>query len=58
MNRPNECCNLENNMEYKQERPDLRIDTCKVCGSRHFELTIDPGKFISKLLYNEHPNLR
>lgn len=39
-----DCCKLSENLETKQERPDLRIDTCKQCGSRHFELTADAGE--------------
>lgn len=25
-------------------RPDLAVAVCQVCGSRHFELTVNPGK--------------
>jgi hypothetical protein len=36
------CCEKEENLESKQDRPDLVIKTCKVCGCRHFELSVDP----------------
>jgi len=39
-----ECCKQPENLVPKQERPDLFINVCKVCGCRHFELTVDPGK--------------
>jgi len=39
-----ECCKQLENLLPHQERPDLIINVCKVCGCRHFELTIDPGK--------------
>jgi hypothetical protein len=40
------CCeNLENRTEPElvEGRSDLTITRCKVCGRRHFELTIDPA---------------
>jgi hypothetical protein len=44
-----DCCAKEENLEAKQERPDLVIRTCKECGSRHFELSVDPGMIGMKL---------
>ena len=39
-----ECCQKVENLELRLYRPDLVINVCKVCGCRHFELTVDPGK--------------
>lgn len=39
-----DCCKQLENLVPHQERPDLMINICKVCGCRHFELTVDPGK--------------
>ncbi len=39
-----DCCRQTENLVPYQERPDLLVNKCKVCGARHFELTIDPGK--------------
>ena len=39
-----ECCK-DNLGPAVQERPDLTYRCCQVCGVRHFELTLDPGKF-------------
>jgi hypothetical protein len=46
------CCqDLENRTEPEpvDERPDLTITRCKVCGRRHFELTVDPGEIGLKI---------
>ena len=38
-----ECCaDSANRDEQPQERPDLSVQVCRVCGRRHFELTVDP----------------
>jgi hypothetical protein len=39
-----ECCRKEENLVAHQERPDLIIRRCKVCGCRHFELSVDVGR--------------
>jgi len=39
-----DCCRQEENLGPTiQERPDLSYKVCKVCGCRHFELSVDPG---------------
>jgi hypothetical protein len=45
------CCQDNDNLEVVERRAvqgsapaDLVVRKCKVCGCRHFELTIDPGK--------------
>lgn len=41
-----ECCTKEENLgPVVPERVDLIYRRCKVCSCRHFELTVDPGKF-------------
>lgn len=39
-----ECCKQPENLKRHEERPDLVVNKCQVCGCRHFELTVDPGK--------------
>jgi hypothetical protein len=43
--RPVECCRIKENCEPYQLKPDLTVERCKVCGRRHFEMTLEPGKF-------------
>jgi hypothetical protein len=44
--KPNECCDDSANLIKKDsKREDLDLFVCKVCGSRHFELTVDPTNF-------------
>lgn len=44
--KPNECCDLSENLVKKDsKREDLDLFVCKVCGSRHFELSVDPQNF-------------
>ncbi len=43
-----ECCATPGNLELKPDHPDARppdlsVKVCRVCGLRHFELTVDPG---------------
>lgn len=37
------CCLLEQNLEFRQLRPDLSVKICRVCGCRHWRLKADPG---------------
>ena len=39
-----DCCKEETNLKAKQERSDLVVKTCKICGAKHRELTVDPLK--------------
>ena len=46
---PRKCCRTPGNLQLAlTNRPDLGLRVCKVCGSRHFELTIDPGNIFSR----------
>src|SRR5574341_449800 len=38
------CCKQESNLQFARIRPDLTVKRCRICGSRHFEATLDPGK--------------
>lgn len=41
-----ECCQDPANLEEQESgKPDLTLRVCRMCGCRHFELTVDPGKF-------------
>ena len=40
-----DCCKDPANLGAPlQERLDLEVRICQVCGCRHFELTVDPGR--------------
>jgi len=39
-----ECCQRLENLELQQnDKSDLRVMKCKICGCRHFELSVDIG---------------
>ena len=41
-----DCCKDEKNLgPVVHERSDLTYRRCEVCGCRHFELMIEPGRF-------------
>lgn len=44
---PKVCCqdpsNLELNADHPDAKPDLSVRVCRVCGARHFELSLDTG---------------
>jgi len=43
---PKRCCRQEENRVLQPgTRPGLKLNVCKVCSCRHFEATVDPGKF-------------
>ncbi len=44
-----ECCKKPENLALHEKRDDLIVMKCKVCGCRHFELTMDVGKFGLKM---------
>jgi hypothetical protein len=38
------CCQAVENRDIRDsERPGLALEVCRVCGCRHFELSLDPG---------------
>lgn len=40
------CCAVEENLSEPERvdgREDLVVKRCRVCGRRHFELTVDPA---------------
>ena len=40
-----ECCANPDNLEDRpQERADLVVKVCRVCGRRHIKLKVEPGK--------------
>jgi len=43
MNERKECCQKPENLELQpNNRAELTIMVCKVCGCRHFELSVEP----------------
>lgn len=47
--KPNACCNVAANLENKtdDDRPELAVMVCRLCGCRHFELAVDPGLMLA-----------
>jgi len=38
-----DCCSDEGNLEEQPDnRPDVTVRKCRVCGRRHIEVTVDP----------------
>jgi hypothetical protein len=37
-----DCCKDTDNLELTRLNQDEVVNVCKVCGCRHFELTVDP----------------
>jgi hypothetical protein len=37
-----DCCKDPNNLVRHQERPEVTINTCQVCGCRHFRVVVRP----------------
>lgn len=37
-----ECCEQKDNREVIEQRGDLLVERCKVCGAKHHELSVDP----------------
>ncbi len=45
------CCKVNENLEIQESgKSDLSLKVCKICGSRHFELTIDPASIGIKMV--------
>jgi len=45
MDERKECCQKVESLELQpSDKPDLEIRKCKICGCRHLELSVDPGK--------------
>ena len=40
--RPNACCNVPGNIFLFEQRGNLKVDKCRMCGCRHFVLKADP----------------
>lgn len=51
---PNDCCKDDASPnrvlvpDHPDARPDLQVRICRVCGRRHFELTVDPGVIFAR----------
>jgi len=45
MGEVNDCCKLaENLIPQTTVKPDLTVRVCRICGNRHFELSVDKGE--------------
>ena len=42
------CCLDPYNLVRSSPRQDVTLDTCRVCGARHFNAYIDPAKLFGK----------
>lgn len=45
-----ECCRVEENLEVREQSQDRVLRVCRVCGRRHFEMSVDPIKVGLKIL--------
>jgi len=43
--RPNDCCNIDDNMIKYMERPELAVEECKICGCKHRRLIVERAIF-------------
>ena len=43
-----DCCQNKDNRELIEKGPEHRVERCKVCGARHFQVDAKPGKFNTK----------
>ena len=43
--RPNDCCNVDENMNKYYEKPELHVEECKVCGCKHRRLIVEKAVF-------------
>lgn len=41
----NACCAVEANLVVAETRHQVVVRKCSVCGSRHIEVTLEPGEF-------------
>ena len=44
-----ECCTKEENLVVTEQKEDVIVRKCKVCGCRHFEVTADPIRLYEKM---------
>ncbi len=42
------CCQKAENLVRSRLGPDLTMDTCQVCGAKHYRLKAEPGKIGTK----------
>jgi len=43
--RPHGCCNVDSNMIKYNEKPELEVEECKVCGCKHRRLVVEKAVF-------------
>jgi hypothetical protein len=43
--RPNNCCDVQENLLKYMERPELAVEECKVCGCKHRRLIVEKAVF-------------
>lgn len=36
------CCEKPDNREVVEQTEDHKVERCKVCGAKHYELSVDP----------------
>jgi len=40
--RKNDCCNATENLTRQDTGEDTYVETCKLCGSKHYVIVVDP----------------
>jgi hypothetical protein len=44
-----DCCKEADNLRVVEQRPDLTVKQCAVCGARHWEMRVDPAPIMGKV---------
>ena len=43
-----DCCKVAANLRVVEQKPDLIVRRCIVCGCRHWEMTVEPAPIMGK----------
>ena len=43
-----DCCKAEANLRVVEQKPDIIVRRCIVCGARHWEITANPAPIMGK----------
>lgn len=47
---PSKCCQNGDNHDVEQLGGGFSVRTCRICGAKHHELVVDPGKYAVKVM--------
>jgi hypothetical protein len=43
-----DCCKVDANLRVVEQKPDMIVRRCLVCGARHWEMMVDPAPIMGK----------